>query len=90
MAAQLSDALSTFHSEPSVNQRFAAAGIETAVMPAAEFATYITAELTKWRDVVMIECGADVIFSFLFFLEDGVHRLNRFALTLHNTMTLSP
>lgn len=52
VAAQLSDALSTFHSEPSVNQRFAAAGIETAVMPAAEFATYITAELTKWRDVV--------------------------------------
>ena len=67
--------------------------VENAVMPAAEFVTYITAELTKWRDVVITgipinrtrDSGADVIFSFLFFLEDGVHRLNlRFALTLHN------
>jgi tripartite-type tricarboxylate transporter receptor subunit TctC len=52
IAAQLGDALSTFHGEPSVNQRFAAAGIETAAMPAAEFAAYITSELAKWRDVV--------------------------------------
>ena len=53
VTAKLSSALATFHSDPSVNQRFAAAGIETAAMPSAEFSAYITSELAKWRDVVV-------------------------------------
>jgi tripartite-type tricarboxylate transporter receptor subunit TctC len=53
VTAKLSSALATFHSDPSVNQRFAATGIETAAMPSTEFAAYITSELAKWRDVVI-------------------------------------
>jgi tripartite-type tricarboxylate transporter receptor subunit TctC len=53
VAVKLASALATFHGDASVNQRFAAAGIETAAMPSAEFAAYITAELAKWRDVVV-------------------------------------
>ena len=53
VTAKLANALATFHGDASVNQRFAAAGIETAAMPAAEFSAYITSELAKWRDVVV-------------------------------------
>jgi len=52
VTARLSAALSSFHGDASVNQRFAAAGIETSAMPAGEFAAYITSELAKWREVV--------------------------------------
>lgn len=53
VTAKLANALASFHGDASVNQRFAAAGIETAAMPAAEFSAYITSELAKWRDVVV-------------------------------------
>ncbi len=52
VTSKLAAALATFHTQDSVNQRFAASGIETAALPGAEFAAYITAELAKWRDVV--------------------------------------
>ena len=47
VTAKLANALASFHGDASVNQRFAAAGIETAAMPAAEFSAYITSELAN-------------------------------------------